>query len=208
MIKKLKLSNKIKMIRNSRPLTVACIMGMLLIGSTSVQAQESKLSVKTNGLYWLASLSPNIGVEYAVAPRYSVLATTAYNNWGSFFGKMRHQLLTGEVRYWPRGVYSQDVYFYGAHLLYVHYIGAFDFMGGNRYHGNAFGVGVSAGYSFSLGVDGLSLEVEIGAGYVYSPYDRYVEVSADGAKEWVAHTNGNYFGPTKLGLTLSYRLPW
>ena len=51
-----------------------------LLLSLSFTAGAQSLAVKTNALYW-ATATPNVGLEYAVAPRWTIGIGGGYNPW-------------------------------------------------------------------------------------------------------------------------------
>ena len=76
-----------------------------------------------------------------------------------------------------------------------------DLVGGyNRYEGWATGIGISYGYTWILGKR-WNLEANIGAGYIYTKYDKY-ECKTCG--RFKGNQKKHYFGPTKAGISLIY----
>ena len=76
------------------------IFFLLLFSGISVNAQ--RIGVKTNALY-LATSTPNIGLEYAFADRFSLELEGGYNPWtldSDRNMKAKHFLVSPEVRYW------------------------------------------------------------------------------------------------------------
>lgn len=72
----------------------------------------------------------------------------------------------------------------------------------HRYQGNLYGAGISYGYHWIL-KKRWSMEATIGVGYARVSYDRY-NCRDCGSKLNSGHKN--YFGPTKLGISLIYIL--
>ena len=70
----------------------------------------------------------------------------------------------------------------------------------HRYQGWATGLGISYGYSWLLGRR-WNLEATVGAGYVYTNYDRY-ECATCG--KFRGTGDRHYFGPTKAGISIIY----
>lgn len=66
--------------------------------------------------------------------------------------------------------------------------------------GWATGIGISYGYTWILGKR-WNLEANIGAGYIYTKYDKY-ECKTCG--RFKGNQKKHYFGPTKAGISLIY----
>ena len=146
----------------------------------SVSAQD--VAVKSNLLYD-AALNINGGVEFGVAPKWTVDVTANYNNWTFSEGKRwKNWFLQPEARYWFCDRFAG--HFLGFHLHGGKYNmggikGGFNLLGSdlskledNRYQGWFAGAGVGYGYSFILGMH-WNLELEIGIGYAFTKFDRY-----------------------------------
>ena len=69
-----------------------------------------------------------------------------------------------------------------------------------RYEGWFAGAGIAYGYAWMLGKH-WNLEAEIGVGYAYTRYDKYM-CPRCGSK--VGSDHHNYFGPTKAAINLVY----
>ena len=80
-----------------RFLAIAVLL-FLAIGTADAQ----KVAVKTNSLYWLTA-TPNVGFEFAMAPRWTFEIAGGYNPWTLDKEeniKAKHFLVTPEIRYW------------------------------------------------------------------------------------------------------------
>ena len=75
-------------------------------------------------------------------------------------------------------------------------------LGNYRYDGKIYGAGISYGYHWIL-KNRWSMEATIGAGYARLNYDKYV---CGKCGEKLGHNNKNYFGPTKIGLSIIYTI--
>ena len=73
---------------------------LLVVAGYSMTAKAQDVALKTNGLYW-ATTTPNVGVEVALSPKYTLELAGAYNPW-TFKDdkKMRFWLVQPEVKYW------------------------------------------------------------------------------------------------------------
>ena len=174
-----------------------------------IKAQQ--VAVKSNLLYDAAA-TVNLGVEFGVAPRWTLDMSGNLNAWNfSENKKWRHWLVQPEVRYWLCERFNGS--FVGAHVLGgVYNIGNVDadfkFLGtdfgqlkNHRFEGWMAGLGVAYGYHWMLSRH-WSLEAEIGFGYIYTLFDKY-ECPRCGDK-LEDNTSRHYFGPTKAAVNLIY----
>jgi hypothetical protein len=187
--------------------TIALI-GILMLG-TSARAQQ--VAVKSN-LLADAVLSPNLGVEVGIAPRWTIDLSGQLNLWSlSHERRWEHWLVQPEARYWFCERFNR--HFVAAHLLGGEYnIGhlhnSWNFLGTDfsklsdyRYRGWFVGAGVGYGYSWILGRH-WNLEGEIGVGYTYSRSDEYrCHGCSQKERDDVSH---HYVGPTKAAVNLVY----
>lgn len=188
------------------------ILRILLLIMGCAMPVQAQVAVKSNLLYD-AALSPNMGVEVAVAPKWSVELSGNLNAWTLSDGmRWKHWLVQPEVRYWLCDRFSG--HFFGAHLLGGQYnVGGIRHLRGdilgmnlrrladNRYQGWFAGAGIAYGYTWILSRH-WSVEAEIGIGYVYTRYDIY-PCARCGSKIG-ENVSRNYFGPTKAALNLIY----
>ena len=185
------------------------LLSALALLPLGIRAQE--VAIKTNLVYDAVAYAPNLGVEVGLGHRSTLDMFAGYNGWnrnGSATDnkKLVHFLGNVEYRYWLCQKFSG--HFFGVHLLGADYnIGGHDLpwlFGKNskdyRYEGWGAGIGVSYGYQFVLG-NHWNLEATIGVGYIYLGYDKY-DCARCGSK--IANSHHNYFGPTRLGLSMMY----
>jgi hypothetical protein len=119
--------------------------------------------------------------------------------------KFTHWIARGEVRYWARERFNG--HFFGAHLLGGRYNISdhnipFLFDKQYRYEGSAWGAGITYGYNLTFGRR-WGAEVNAGVGVMHMGYKRFDCRLC--AKNHTA-LSSLYFGPTRLGITLSYNL--
>ena len=191
------------------------ILSLLALGSALTA--HSQLAVKTNLLYD-ATTTPNLGLELGVGKKQTVQIVYGLNPWtfDSSHGdrKAKHWLLMPEYRWWTCTKFNG--HFFGAHLMGGEFnasnvdlpIPGFFFSGDNltkgvrdhRYQGGFAGAGFTYGYQWILGRH-WNLEAEIGVGYNYVWYDKYMCYEC-GSKIASGHTN--YLGVTKLGISFLY----
>lgn len=169
------------------------------------------VGVKTN-LLSDVFLSPNLGIEIGLAPRWTLDVSGQLNGWKLSHGRRwKHWAVQPEARYWLCDRFGG--HFLGAHVHGGQYnIGGFDgrinLLGtdarklkDSRYQGWFAGAGVSYGYAWVLGQH-WNLEAEIGVGYSYTRYDRF-RCAGCGKKvgEDIPH---HYVGPTRMAVNLVY----
>ena len=177
---------------------------------TSVGTAAQEVALKTN-LLTDALLSPNLGIEIGLAPRWTMDLTGQVNFWTIAGHKWKHWAVQPEVRYW----FCQR---FGGHFLGFHVIGGMynfghigvrqNFLGSDfsnlqnhRYQGWAGGAGVAYGYAWPVAKH-WNVEAEIGIGWLYTRYDSY-PCSECGRKIDDNRTH-NYVGPTKTALNIVY----
>lgn len=169
--------------------------------SDSVVPPVHRLAIKSNLLYDIALL-PNLEIEWRFNDKWSVALEGGVAWWGKYSECNSYRLVMGspEVRYWilTRGPW---------HGLYAGFFtggGYYDFANGKHgYRGEAGMGGLSAGYMWPISRH-LSLDAEIGAGYLYTRCKEYVPL--DGCLVYQRTKRINYFGPLKVKLSLVWRL--
>lgn len=191
------------------------IFFLLLFSGISVSAQ--RIGVKTNALY-LATSTPNIGLEYAFADRFSLELEGGYNPWtldGDRNMKAKHFLVSPEVRYWfceafnghfiginanytlfnLSGVDVPAVFFPSARSAMV-----LEDLKNRRSEGWAAGAGLTYGCVWPI-ARRWNLECTVGLGYWYTDYDKFESRKCGLFQEHVSH---GAFGPTALGISFIY----
>ncbi len=184
---------------------------LLVLLVCHIKGLSGDFAIKSNLLYD-ALLNVNLGAEMRVAPKWSLDLSGQVNFWTlSHNRKWKNWLVQPEARYWF--CEAMGGHFMAAHLLGGEYnIGSLSlpdkFMGtnfknlrDNRYQGWFAGVGIGYGYTWLLHKH-WSLEAEIGAGYIYTRYDRF-ECPGCGRKVESNKTD-HYFGITKAAVNLIY----
>lgn len=173
-------------------------------------AKAQNVALKTN-LLSDAILSPNAGLEFRLAPRWSFDLSGQYNDWAVNDHKWKHWLVQPELRYWFCDAFAG--HFIGLHALGGEYnYGNFDsklsFFGtdysifkNERHQGWYIGAGIAWGYAVILSRH-WNFEFELGIGYVYTHYDTY---KCEGCGKKIDEDKShNYFGPTKVAMNLVY----
>lgn len=184
-----------------------CLTGFLLAFPLLMWSQQ--IDLKTNLLYD-ATLTANAGIEFAIAPRWSVDVSGNYNAWPVRDHRWKHAMVQPEARFWFCDPFVG--HFVGVHALggiynigqipnNLRFLGTdFSKLTDRRYQGWAVGGGVAYGYAFILGRH-WNLELELGVGYVYSQYDEF-ECGHCGRK--IGNGDHHYVGPTKAAINLVY----
>lgn len=181
---------------------------LFLFAVISMFAQEKKQSLylpqfalKTNALY-LATTTLNLGFEVGLSSKFTLDVSGNYNPWTfSDNKKLKHWLIQPELRYWLCDRFNG--HFFGLHAHYAEFnVGGIKQLDLEhyRYEGNLYGGGISYGYHWILG-NHWSLEGTIGVGYAHIDYDKY-KCEKCGTK--IKDDNTNYWGPTKIGLSIIY----
>lgn len=185
------------------------IVFTLLVCALPAGAQQ--VALKTNLIYD-ATLSPNLGIEFQVAPKWSIELSGNVNDWSFSGGKRwKHWLVQPEARYWlcrPLGGHFFGVHLLGGQYNFGHLNHGFKFLNNDlrglkdhRYQGWGAGAGIAYGYSWLLHKH-WNLEAEIGIGWVYTRYDVF-ECEGCGRKVDLDRVH-NYVGPTKAAINLVY----
>ena len=176
-----------------------------------ISANGQNVGIKTNLLYD-ALLSPTVGVEIGLAPKWTLDASGTVNFWTVNDKRWRQWMVQPEARYWFCERFAG--HFLGFHAIGGQYnfgnlnIGGYNFLGTNlkqledhRLQGWMIGAGIAYGYSWILDKH-WNLEAEIGLGWIYTRYDRF-KCEGCGAKDETNKVH-NYVGPTKAAISLVY----
>lgn len=170
------------------------------------------LAVKTNLLYGIGTLTPNLRFEIGIAPKSTIDIGGSYNGWdlgGSpkYDKKFQHWHTIAEYRYWFCERFNG--HFIGAHGFFGHYhiIGheipmIFESHSDRyAYKGTVYGGGISYGYQWMLGKK-WNLEVNAGVGIGNLHYDKWnKEICGERLEKGKDRT---FVAPTRLGITISY----
>ena len=165
------------------------------------------MSIKSNLLYD-ATASMNLGLEFRTGDNTSFEIPVSYNPWTfSDNKKWKHILIQPEFRYWLNETFNG--HFFGLHGHYAFYNVAklkhppfSEYMNTHRFEGWLAGAGLSYGYRWNFD-HRWGLEATIGVGYAHLSYDKY---ECEGCGKWLDSETKNYFGPTKVGLSLVYSI--
>lgn len=185
---------------------IACVA----LGSLCSESAAQNVALKTNLLYD-ALLSPTLGIEAGVAPKWTIDLSATINNWPVKEHRWKQWMVQPEVRYW----FCQR---FSGHFLGFHGIGGqynfgnlknnikflgtdFSKLSDHRYQGWMAGAGIGYGYSWILSRH-WNFEAEIGIGWIYTQSDVYN--CANCGKKIRSNVPHNYVGPTKAALNIIY----
>ena len=183
---------------------------LALISITGISSAQ-KAALKTN-LFTDSFLSPNLGVEIGLAPKWTLDIPVELNAWTlSHDRNWRHLSAQPEARYWFCERFAGN--FIGVHVhggwfnvggisMDFKFLGTdFSLLKNNRFQGWFAGAGIAYGYLWILSKH-WNLEAEIGIGWSYTRFDRFrCEGCGTKLEEDKSH---NYYGPTKAALSLVY----
>lgn len=163
-----------------------------------------RVAMKTDLLMWLTT-TPNAAVEFAMGRHLSLEVGGAYNAWKlPKEMKLNNYIARPELRYWFRR--SFEGHFIGLHPFYGHFnVGLIPFISSLKNHifrGDFYGGGISYGYHRAWGKH-WGIEATLGAGYTRIEYDKYLCVEC---AEQVGSYRRNYFGPTRVSVSLIYMI--
>ena len=170
---------------------------LLLISTIGVlhSLTAQNVGIKTNTLYWLTT-TLNLGVEFSLDKKLTFELAGAYNPWTFKNDKKMHfWLVQPEIKYWTCEKFNG--HFIGLHLHGAQYFGVFS---SKRYDGYLVGGGGTYGYDWILSPH-WNLEAAIGIGYAHLWYKESERIPCAKCDE---KKHKNYFGPTKVALTLTY----
>lgn len=168
------------------------------------------VGLKTNFLYD-ATLTANAGIEFGLAPKWSMDISGNFRGWMNGEQTWKHWLVQPEARYWFCDIFAG--HFVGVHGIAGQFNwGAFEkaydfintpfsYLEDHRAQGWGFGAGVAYGYAWVLNRH-WNIEAEVGAGFIRTIYDVYdCGECASVIDSGVKHT---YYGPTKVAVNLIY----
>jgi outer membrane protein OmpA-like peptidoglycan-associated protein len=183
--------------------------------NTPVREREKApvyVTLKTNLLYD-ALLLPNLSAEWYMGKDWSLVVEGNWS-WWTFDKPIQNwwyhriQVAGIELRKWVKSPYPLQGHAVGVYTMLGNYDVRF-FTKGEYTKGSlsyqSWSAGLSYAYSFPI-ARRLNLEVEVAAGYVagrYYSYDYCLEHN-----HWAqqAMYNRNYFGPTRIGVSLVWQL--
>ena len=181
-----------------------CLLVLILLILLPVRSFGQQVALKTNLLFW-GTTTPNAGMEIGLGRKFTADIWGAYNAW-KFPNNMRlnFYLAQPEIRYWFCRKF--EGHFIGLHGHYGHFnIGQIPFIPNLENHelrGELYGGGITYGYHWAIGRR-WGLEAMLGGGYAYMKYTKY---KCGECAEAVGAYTRNYFGPTRIGVSVIYFL--
>ena len=169
------------------------LVAVFLCGFVQISKAQN-IAVKTNVLYW-GTLAPNAGVEFQVDRKMTLEFFGAYRPWTVWKSDARFWLAQPELRYWFCEPF--EGHFVGIHLHGAQY---YAFSPDKVFDGYLAGGGITYGYNWILSPH-WNLEALIGIGYARLWYKQRPNWPC---AKCFSNKTGNYIGPTKLSLTISY----
>lgn len=181
---------------------------------TVVDYHSPVFAVKTNMLYDV-SMTPNVGIEFYIAPNVSINANWAYAWWNKDKNSFYWRAYGGdlEARYyfrrWPTRKLRLDHAFSGHHIGLYGLLATYDYEFGNDGQQAAkwnYGGGIAYGYSLPI-TRHLNIDFSLGLGCLYGDYYKY-EPSTTKVDDyyWISTNRRKYWGPTKAEVSLVWVL--
>lgn len=179
-------------------------------GVPSKQESTTVVALKTNLLYD-ALLSPNIGAEIGLSPKFTFDFSGNLNLWNVDGHSWKHWQLQPELRYWLCQRFSGHFLGLETHVGQFN-VGnidfSFDFLGtdfgklkNRRYQGWQGGLGITYGYAWIVS-EHWNVEAEIGVGYSYTR--SYSYPCATCGSKLKSRKSHNYVGVTKAQVGVVY----
>lgn len=189
---------------------IRIVLTAMIIGVFSTPSRAQDVALKSN-LINDAFLSPNIGVEFGLAPKWTMDINAEANLWTVDGHKWKHAFLRPEARYWFCQRFSGHfvgvmaiggVYNFGNLNLDLNILGSdLSQLKDKRYQGWAAGAGILYGYAWPVHRH-WNIEAAVGFGWIYTQFDSY-PCAKCGTKIDRNKTH-NYVGPTKAALSIVY----
>ncbi len=172
------------------------------------------MALRTNMLYD-AALIPNIGVEFYLGKNFSITTNWMYAWWDSNSKHNYWRIYGGDIslrryigsRANEKPLQGHHIGIYAQALTYDFELGDKGIMGGvpggTIFDKLNYGAGIEYGYSLPISRH-FNIDFNIGIGYLGGEYQEYKPI--DGHYIWQATKKRNYWGPTKLEITLVWLL--
>ena len=204
-----------------RPVDTDRSVSFNLGGQADSSVANNNFAVKTNLLYGLGTLTPNLGLEFGLGRRVTIEAVAGYNNWHNLWDysdtgpdsdidnvykrSFDHILGKLEFRYWFRDRFAG--HFVGLNGIYADYrISELQvpllFDKEWVYDGVGYGAGLSYGYLWRWS-DRWGMEFNVAAGAVVMEYNKSC---VDCGYPDTANFKKTYFGPTGAGIKLLFMI--
>lgn len=204
--------------------TFKAMLTLAIIMAFGLGAKAQDVAIKTNLLHD-ASATANLGLEFGLAPKWTLDLSADVNYWPVKHG---YKYDAHQKRYWERWTVQPEFRYwfcekFQGNFIGIHAIGGMFNVGNigfipnflnnrfkqlkdERWKGYGVGAGISYGHAWTLGTH-WNIEAEIGVGWIYSRYDRYALDKRNGGTLGTKIQDNkvhNYVGPTKLAVNLEY----
>ena len=160
--------------------------------------EDYHFALRTNLLRW-ATLTPDLGVEWRVNPKWGILVDGSWTSW-TWQDKVRRYALwevTPEVRYYMG---KEKRGYLGA----MYKAGQFNYkLSDMGKQGDLMGGGLTGGYQLRLN-NALSLDFSVALGCLHVDYERYEVI--DGVRVRAGKVTKNWWGPIDAGVTLVWKM--
>ena len=160
--------------------------------------EDYHFALRTNLLRW-ATLTPDLGVEWRVNPKWGILVDGSWTSW-TWQDKVRRYALwevTPEVRYYMG---KEKRGYLGAMYKAGHFNYKLSDMGKL---GDLMGGGLTGGYQLRLN-NALSLDFSVALGCLHVDYEQYEVI--DGVRVRAGKVTKNWWGPIDAGVTLVWKM--
>lgn len=159
---------------------------------------KNNLSLRANLLRW-ATTTPDIGIEWRINPLFGIQISGSWRPW-KWDNKKRHYALweiSPEARYYM--IKNKNAY-----IGVIYKIGEFNYkLSETGTQGNIMGGGITGGYQLKLN-DVLSLDFNLGLGYLHTDYERYSVTNGICVRK--EKDTKNWWGPVSTGITLVWKM--
>lgn len=156
------------------------------------------LALRANLLRW-ATLTPDLGIEWRISSHVGIMVNSSYTSWTWSGNDRRYALweVAPEVR-WYLGKEKRG--YIGA----MYKAGAFNYkLSGTGKQGDLMGGGITGGYQLKLN-NALSLDFNLGLGYIRADYEKYTVI--DGVRVKRGTESKDWWGPVSAGVTLTWNI--
>lgn len=169
-----------------------------LQAEAAAHAKPYTFALRTNLLRW-ATLTPDLGFEWRISRHVGILANGSWTSWTWNNNDRRYALweVAPEVR-WYLGKEKRG--YIGA----MYKIGEFNYkLSATGRQGDLMGGGITGGYQLKLN-NALSLDFNLGLGYIHADYEKYRVI--DGVRVRDGKATKNWWGPVSAGVTLIWSI--
>ncbi len=155
-------------------------------------------SLRANLLRW-ATLTPDLGIEWRINPSWGIQVNGSWTSWSWDDKNRRYALweVAPEVRYY---IGKEKRGYLGA----MYKAGSFNYkLSATGKQGDLMGGGITGGYQLKLN-NALSLDFNLGLGYIRADYDKYTVI--DGVRVRDGKETKDWWGPVSAGVTLTWNI--